>query len=114
MRSAVQGGGKAALGHRGSFARSRATSAFAASCAAVASLNFLISAGEVLPLPIGSAARFIANAERSAAIALWSATVMSSAKTITRCENEFIGMAIIYQKDARRSERRQMTGLGEA
>ena len=36
----------------------------------VASLNFLISAGLVLPLPIGSAALFIAYAERSAAMAL--------------------------------------------
>ena len=61
---------EAALGHRGSFERSLATSAFVASCAAVASLNFLISAELVLPLPIGSAALFIAYAERSAAMAL--------------------------------------------
>jgi hypothetical protein len=67
----------------------------------VASLNFLISAGEVLPLPIGSAARFVANAERSAAMALWSASVVSSANTITCWEAEFIGMAIIYQKGDR-------------
>ena len=73
-------GGKR-LSHRGSFARSFATSAFAASCAAVASLNFFISAGVVLPRPIGSAARFIANAERSAAMALWRASVRSSANT---------------------------------
>ena len=63
-------GPEAAFGHRGSFERSLATSAFVASCAAVASLNFLISAGLVLPLPIGSAALFIAYAERSAAMAL--------------------------------------------
>ena len=63
-------GPEAALGHRGSFERSLATSAFVASCAAVVSLNFLISAGLVLPLPIGSAALFIAYAERSAAMAL--------------------------------------------
>ena len=61
---------KAPRGHRGSFARNLATSAFAASCAAVASLNFLISAGVVRLLPIGSAALFVAYAERSAAMAL--------------------------------------------
>ena len=61
---------KAPRGHRGSFTRNLATSAFAASCAAVASLNFFISAGVVRLLPIGSAALFAAYAERSAAMAL--------------------------------------------
>jgi hypothetical protein len=59
---------EAAVGHRR--LRNLATSAFAASCAAVASLNFLTSAGLVLPRPIGSAALFKANALRSAAMAL--------------------------------------------
>jgi hypothetical protein len=59
---------EAAVGHRR--LRNLATSAFAASCAAVASLNFLISAGLVLARPIGSADLFKANALRSAAMAL--------------------------------------------